>query len=368
MSTLTVTIDWCPPGINETYGIKGNRGKGSKGLFKTDQATYWQEKAALVIGSAAAMQDWKDDSPYYSLEVLFHHPRLDADAPLKLIADTVSQKLGFNDFRITEHHIKRITDENESVTIILRGIDQIKLSFSRIDTYATCPELWRQRYLLHQKAPWSLDASYGVIVHKALKEYWEIGFEGVDSVIVNENWEYFQNKEKDILIAQSLTRKGITSLREMGINSNRLHCLSPELHLDYQDFQGYFDLLIDDCIVDWKIVNSNYDTHKLLTSEQLTCYAWLYWRQFGCLPKKVAYVNLNKWTGEAKVLSTTKTMEDIKYWERKVNAIRNLMEREIFYKEPKGCIVAKDTYCQFYDQCWGGQPIEISDQLIKFRT
>lgn len=366
MTTLTVKIDSCPPGVNATYGIKGNRGKGQKGLFKTDEATSWQEGAALVIGSAAAMQDWKDDSKYYSIEIIFHHPRLDADAPLKIIVDTVAQKLGFNDFRISEQHIKRVIDENELVTIILRGAGQLKLSFSRIDMYSTCPELWRQIYLLHNKLPWSLDASYGNIVHRALKEYWEgeNPYERIDESIENDNWEYFNNIEQKKIIAKRLVRVGIESLSKIGRIKERA---IPELHLDFGDFQGYFDLLADNCIVDWKVVNSNYDTHKLLTSEQLTCYAWLHYRQFGCLPRKVAYVNLNKWTGEAKVLSTTRTLEDIKCWERKVEAVRQRMEKEIYYKEPRGCIPSKGTFCHFYDNCWGNQPIAISDNMIKFK-
>lgn len=359
MSTLTVKINSCPPGINSTYGIK----KGSKGLYKEDEATNWATKASYVIGSAAGNQGWEDQSKYYSIEIIFSHPRLDVDAPIKLVIDTVAQKLGFNDFRISKQYSEVIRSENESVTIILRGADQLKLSFSRIDMYSTCPELWRQVYLLHNKTPWSLDASYGNIVHRALKEYWAKDYQGAYESIEKDNWEYFDNIEQKKTIAQKLVKEGIKALEFLG---ERWFSI-PEFHVDYPDFQGYFDLYMNNSIIDWKVVNSNYDTHKLLTSEQLTCYAWLHYRKFGCLPSKVAYINLNKWTGEAKVLSTTRTLEDIKCWERKVEAVRQGMEKEIYYKEPRGCIPSKGTFCHFYDNCWGNQPIVISDNMIKFK-
>lgn len=367
MGTLIVKIDSCPPGINQTYGIKGDRGKGQKGLYKTPEATNWATKASYIIGNAAGNQGWEDQSKYYSIEIIFSHPLLDVDAPIKLIIDTVAQKLNFSDRRIVEQSSRKIVDDKESVTIILRDADQMKLSFSRVDMYSTCPELWRQVYLLKNKTPWSLDASYGNIVHRALKEYWETGFEGSYESIENDDWEYFDRVEQQKLTAQKLVKEGIRSLEKVKLSEEGICSLSPELHVTYPDFQGYFDLLVSDCIVDWKIVNSNYDKHRLLTSEQLTCYAWLHYRQFGYLPRKVVYVNLNKWTGESKVLSTTRTMEDITYWEKKVEAVRKMIDREIYYKEPRGCVVAKDTFCHFYDQCWGSQKIELSDNMLKFK-
>jgi Holliday junction resolvase RusA-like endonuclease len=356
LSILKITIKSCPPGINATYGVNT---QSHKKVYKSDQAVAWQNGAALIIGSEAGKQDWKDDSKYYEIEIIFQHPRLDVDAPVKLVIDTVATKLGFNDGRIIKQSSEKIIGDFEQVEIILRGREELKLSFSRIDLYSRCPQLWYNTYIKHITTPQSPEAAYGVKIHNALKEYWETGLEGAYKTL--SDLSNFASPHNSTYIAQKLIREGLEGLRELSV---RIDKPLPELHIDYPDFQGYFDLLIDDTIIDYKVVNSYYDLHKLITSEQLTCYAWLHYRQFGYLPRAIAFVNLNKWTGQRYVLSTTRTLEDIQVWEEKVKAVRSAMEKQIHYKEPKGCFITKDIKCYFYIECWNpSQDIYLSQLL-----
>lgn len=106
-----------PPGLNQTYKV-GRRGRKSN-LYKAEEAIDWAAKAALIIGSEAAISGWKDVSKYYSIYIRFSS-RHDVDAPIKLIIDTLTSKLGFNDNRIKKQCSEKINyKEKEGVWISL---------------------------------------------------------------------------------------------------------------------------------------------------------------------------------------------------------------------------------------------------------
>ncbi len=110
-----VWIPVLPPGINQTY-------KTTKigGFYKSEIATEWQEKSALIIGSKAAELDFE---PYgnYSIYVEIHNSKADVDASIKLIIDTITQKLGFDDKHIIMQSSIKIQD----------GIKGIKVSLTK---------------------------------------------------------------------------------------------------------------------------------------------------------------------------------------------------------------------------------------------
>ncbi len=110
---FTVFIPVFSPGLNKTY----KTGKGR--FYKAKEIKEWQAQAALIIGSAAAEQEWKDDSEYYEIIIEFNNFRQDFDAPIKLITDTVALKLGFNDKRIMKGSIEKKVSEQDGVLIKL---------------------------------------------------------------------------------------------------------------------------------------------------------------------------------------------------------------------------------------------------------
>lgn len=118
MSTLKIFVPLLPPGLNQSYGIgKTDEDKGF--LYKTSPASQWAEQAALIIGSEAGIQEWVDDAEYYEIIIKFSNFRQDVDAPLKLVIDTISQKLGFNDKRIMKQCSEKVKLDVPGVQIEL---------------------------------------------------------------------------------------------------------------------------------------------------------------------------------------------------------------------------------------------------------
>lgn len=95
MDSLSVWIPVLPPGKNATYGY------GKMRVYLSDEASSWAEKAALIIGAAAGEQGFiVQDSDEYAILIYTYGSDLDVDAPVALVIDTVSRKLGFDDRRI----------------------------------------------------------------------------------------------------------------------------------------------------------------------------------------------------------------------------------------------------------------------------
>ncbi len=120
MSYLKIWIPLLPPGINESYGVVNRRGKAD--MYKTEKALIWQQGAALIIGAEAGRQGWVDDSRYYEIKITLQNSNHDEDASVKIVQDTVAEKLGFNDKRIMEQSSRKIQAEEKGVWIELRPI------------------------------------------------------------------------------------------------------------------------------------------------------------------------------------------------------------------------------------------------------
>lgn len=88
-------------------------------MYKSQEANDWAAKAALIIGSEAGFSDWKDKEEFYNIEIIFSQLRCDVDGPVKLVIDTLSQKLGFNDNRIKKQSSEKFDLGYRGVWIIL---------------------------------------------------------------------------------------------------------------------------------------------------------------------------------------------------------------------------------------------------------
>lgn len=93
---LILAIPDVPPGINQQYGRGGRR------VYLTDDAVRWKERAALFIGAQAGQQGWRhEEGQTYWIAIYFSvgegRREIDLDAPVKIIIDTVAEKLGFPD-------------------------------------------------------------------------------------------------------------------------------------------------------------------------------------------------------------------------------------------------------------------------------
>lgn len=93
---LEVFIPFLPPSANATHKI------GKHGMYKTKEAKYWQERAALVIGSEAGIIDWRDTGKPFGLRLVYYGTRKgsDLDNYITIVQNTIAEKLNFNDSRI----------------------------------------------------------------------------------------------------------------------------------------------------------------------------------------------------------------------------------------------------------------------------
>lgn len=91
---LSVSVP-LPPGLNQTYKTTSNSGI----IYKDRKTVEWQNDAALLIGSAAGVQNFERDN-WYSVVLEFKSDRMDIDAPVKVVLDTLARKLNFNDRQI----------------------------------------------------------------------------------------------------------------------------------------------------------------------------------------------------------------------------------------------------------------------------
>lgn len=112
---LEIFIPLLPPGINRDYGI-GRHGK----IYKTNEAKAWSSSAALLIGAKAGQIGWEDHGGEFEIEIVCSQMSHDVDSPIKLIIDTVSLKLGFDDKRVRAQSSRREDLGDKGIMIILR--------------------------------------------------------------------------------------------------------------------------------------------------------------------------------------------------------------------------------------------------------
>ena len=115
---MDIFIPLNPPGINQTYGYGQGR------VYMTDVARSWSEGAAFIVGSEAGMQNWEDIFDYYQIFIKFNNWNLDVDAPIKLVIDTVTRKLGFDDKRILRQCSEKINSGEKGVWVTLENYEE----------------------------------------------------------------------------------------------------------------------------------------------------------------------------------------------------------------------------------------------------
>lgn len=117
MNIFEVSIPTLPPGINQTYNYSAST---KNRVFLSNDARRWEEKAALIIGAEAGIQNWEyDKSAEYSLVIEWGGGRHDVDAHIKLAQDTLTRKLDFDDRQIVTVVASRIESEDEIIKLIL---------------------------------------------------------------------------------------------------------------------------------------------------------------------------------------------------------------------------------------------------------
>ena len=90
--------------------------------------------------------------------------------------------------------------------------DKIKLSFTQLDNYLTCPLLYKLRYVLKIKTPKAAAPSFGQVVHETLQHFYELVLQKkkVDKKTLLEKYENSWKPDgyKDKMDELSYKRKG----------------------------------------------------------------------------------------------------------------------------------------------------------------
>jgi len=112
--TLNIFIPGKCPGFNDTYKVGKGRG-GKCRMYIAPKVKEWINKASLIVGAAAAEQEWGFKECLYEFELRFSNQKQDVDAPLKLLIDMVTRKLGFDDKYIKKATIDRLSKEESDM-------------------------------------------------------------------------------------------------------------------------------------------------------------------------------------------------------------------------------------------------------------
>jgi len=90
--------------------------------------------------------------------------------------------------------------------------DTLKLSYTQIDDYLTCPLLYKFRYLLKIKTPKAAAPSFGQVIHETLQHFFELVLQNkkVDKMILLELYEnsWKEDGYKDKMDELSYKKKG----------------------------------------------------------------------------------------------------------------------------------------------------------------
>lgn len=114
--SLIVFIPGIPPSINHQYAHSSAR------HWLTADACSWINAATAETLLAARAQQWQTPA-MGEFAVFIEHTasRQDVDNCVKIVLDSVSKALGFNDRRVREIHIQRTTGP-AGVTVIIQEV------------------------------------------------------------------------------------------------------------------------------------------------------------------------------------------------------------------------------------------------------
>jgi CRISPR/Cas system-associated exonuclease Cas4 (RecB family) len=229
-------------------------------------------------------------------------------------------------------------------------------------TFDECPRKWYCKSVLKIKEPPAGPALlFGTAMHSVLENLLKGNIKLHQVGDISFYSMTGKQAEGNARIGELLTYNAMDTLDRFNLaKENGL--FSAEGQILLENFNAIIDLIITDesgrtYVIDWKTTSESYTEHQIKTSEQLTAYAWVFHKRYGKLPDYVCYVTLDKTTLEVRLYRSTRTLEDIKEFEDKVDEVLKEMEF-VRRKNPDSC-EGKYGLCSFYNICWGKRTAEI---------
>lgn len=204
----------------------------------------------------------------------------------------------------------------------------MKIHYSELDAFLSCPAAYKRRYIDGIKDTEESSALHsGTALHAAIKNH----FEGGDA---QETYLLYWDSLKDTPMIYY--RHNWEDLRGLGINWLRLFtkmhakkftdfrmeeiCEMPLFFDDvYDNGQIYLEGTFDMCglydgvltMTDWKTSSRAYKENKLIKNPQMYIYAAMYRAKYGELPKQIQYKTFRKDNGGIQTLQTELTEEKL---------------------------------------------------------
>ncbi len=216
----------------------------------------------------------------------------------------------------------------------------MKIHYSELDSYLSCPAAYKRRYIDGIKDEEESSALHvGTALHLAIKGH----LEGENA---EELFLMYWNSLKDTPMIYY--RHGWEELRDLGVRwlklFDKMHakkfsdfkmeelCEAPLF--DGVSIEGTFDLcgLYDGVLTmtDWKTSSRAYDDKKINKNPQMYLYAHMYRHKYGVLPKNIMYKTFRKDNGGIQTIQKELTEENL---ELQLENCRAIVKMMIYSKE-----------------------------------
>ena len=246
-----------------------------------------------------------------------------------------------------------------------------RISYSQMSTFDECPRKWYCQWIQKKRQPFKAVMQFGSDVHKLLElNVGDVNAEGYNKATLVKwlemDFSYMGTElsayEANIhwrIVALNLVRKARLLLRAYGVEPAPFTdgMCGPERRVYVgQEIMGIVDLVARDTdnalwVVDYKTTSETYDEHDIRTSEQLTGYAWLVWKKYHIISDYVAYLTMNRNTGDVSLFRTHRPKERLDAYGRKVKNVSDLINRQVQWQNPEACY-GKYGLCHLYKECW----------------
>jgi hypothetical protein len=252
------------------------------------------------------------------------------------------------------------------------------ISQSQLTMFERCGEQYRRRYIMKEVIPPGITLIRGTSVHKGAQQNFTYKLKKKKDMKASDVIEiavqtYEDELKKGILLTHDEKRigqkkvKGITKdtiVRMTGIFCKNIapkympkfveeeHRISwPEKKYDLLAKMDICD--VKDVIVDIKTSTRKKNQLEVDTSEQLSFYAMVFKALTGRLPKGVSFETIiaNKGTLETQKLSSMRSLEDLRVILRRINAMVDAMDAQIFVPTSPTNWWCSPRYCGYYYQC-----------------
>lgn len=250
----------------------------------------------------------------------------------------------------------------------------MRLSYSGINRYTTCPRQYKYYYVdgYRPVKESAANLKFGSCIHKALQRFFTAGEHPVE--VFEDEWMKYKDKElqyssRDNFELLLKTGKELMKQFMIEITPNLGQVLTVEdgfyMNIDTNlDFNGYIDLVIkrgdENILIDFKTASRKYDESKVFLDEQLTAY-YLASKKYRFDIDKVAFCVFVK-TKKPYIqwLEADRNDAEAEEFQEKVKAVCDDILQEKFYKN----IGMHCSWCDFLPLCLKDEQ-SIKENLIQ---